>query len=410
MSIRLLLAMATTVAPVLVAGAAEAAGPSCDGRRATIVGTAGDDVIRGTRHADVIVGLTGSDSIEGLGGDDRICGGFGADRLRGGPGDDRVFGGQDRLAVDDEGATSRTGDTLRGGPGRDRLVPGRDTREAEDENPDAILWDTSPRAVRLDLASGRAFGDGPDSFVAAGAFVVGSRFADRIDGTSGPDLVQGAQGADVVSTFGGPDRVVAGSGDDLVRGGAGDDSISGDAGEDELHGGVGEDVLDDMAASADVLRGEAGDDLLIGEMVRSTRPQVYAGGPGRDKLALFSNRFNPTAAASTGTWDMRTDHLDLTLGTAQRVTVTGFEIADLSTFGASWSITGTGADEDVSVGSMRGSTFLGLGGDDEFLGSAFDDLFEGGPGIDRSHGMGAGTDTCRSVEVLEVADCETVSP
>ena len=59
---------------------------------------------------------------------------------------------------------------------------------------------------------------------------------------------------------------------------------------------------------------------------------------------------------------------------------------------------------------MRGSTFHGLAGDDVFLGSAFDDRFEGGPGTDRSRGMGAGLDTCVCVEVSDVPDCETVSP
>src|SRR3954451_9534794 len=95
---------------------------ACDGHRATLVGTRGDDVLIGTRGDDVIAGLTGSDSIDGRGGNDRICGGYGADQLRGGPGWDRVFGGPDRVAFDDEGSAS-IGDTLRGGPGRDRLLP-----------------------------------------------------------------------------------------------------------------------------------------------------------------------------------------------------------------------------------------------------------------------------------------------
>jgi Ca2+-binding RTX toxin-like protein len=44
---------------------------------ATIVGTAGDDRLKGTRAADVIVGGKGVDEIYRLGGDDLICGGFG---------------------------------------------------------------------------------------------------------------------------------------------------------------------------------------------------------------------------------------------------------------------------------------------------------------------------------------------
>ena len=57
---------------------------------ATIVGTAGDDVIRGTEGQDVIVGLGGNDRIWGLGGDsgglelvDVIDGGDGGDFILG---------------------------------------------------------------------------------------------------------------------------------------------------------------------------------------------------------------------------------------------------------------------------------------------------------------------------------------
>jgi Ca2+-binding RTX toxin-like protein len=71
----------------------------CAGRVATIVGTPGDDVLRGTRYPDVIVGGRGND---------RLTGGFRKDRLCGGPGNDTLIGGFGR-------------DTLRGGPGRDRV-------------------------------------------------------------------------------------------------------------------------------------------------------------------------------------------------------------------------------------------------------------------------------------------------
>ncbi|MBA3349714.1 MAG: hypothetical protein H0T12_04070, partial [Actinobacteria bacterium] len=67
-----------------------AARPLCYGRRATIVGNAGDNVLRGTRRADVIVGAAGDDRILGLGGRDRICGGSGDDELAGGDRRDRI--------------------------------------------------------------------------------------------------------------------------------------------------------------------------------------------------------------------------------------------------------------------------------------------------------------------------------
>jgi len=71
----------------------------CDGRRATLVGTAGADNLLGTSAADVIAGLEGKDTISGLQGKDRLCGGPGKDVLKGGSGNDRLFGqaGNDKL-------------------------------------------------------------------------------------------------------------------------------------------------------------------------------------------------------------------------------------------------------------------------------------------------------------------------
>ena len=65
----------------------------CDGKVATIVGTARNDRIRGTSHDDVIFAGAGNDTVDGRGGNDIICGGSGRDNLRGGAGRDRIFGG-----------------------------------------------------------------------------------------------------------------------------------------------------------------------------------------------------------------------------------------------------------------------------------------------------------------------------
>lgn len=101
----------------------------CQGRRATIVGTKGRDVLNGTAKRDVIVGLGGNDVIRGRGGNDLICAGngndvvlagAGNDIVRGGGGNDRISGqaGADRLF----GEKGR--DQLRGGGGLDRLYGG----------------------------------------------------------------------------------------------------------------------------------------------------------------------------------------------------------------------------------------------------------------------------------------------
>jgi hypothetical protein len=90
--------------------------PRCDGKRATLVGTAKRNHLRGTRHADVIVALGGNDVINAGGGNDLVCAGSGNDRVAGGSGNDRLLGGSgaDRL-VGNKGR-----DRCSGGPGRDR--------------------------------------------------------------------------------------------------------------------------------------------------------------------------------------------------------------------------------------------------------------------------------------------------
>jgi hypothetical protein len=98
--------------------------PRCLGLPATIVGTAGRDVLHGTKRADVIVALGGNDLVRGLGAGDRVCAGAGSDRVEGGAGNDRLYGeaGNDLLL----GGPGK--DRLYGGPGKDRMNggPGRD--------------------------------------------------------------------------------------------------------------------------------------------------------------------------------------------------------------------------------------------------------------------------------------------
>lgn len=87
--------------------------PTCHGKKATCVGTAGHDLILGSDKPDVIVAGAGNDAVHGDAEGDIICGGpgndslfgaRGADIIYGGPGDDWLFGAPDP-------------DELYGGPG-----------------------------------------------------------------------------------------------------------------------------------------------------------------------------------------------------------------------------------------------------------------------------------------------------
>jgi len=78
--------------------------------------------------------------------------------------------------------------------------------------------------------------------------------------------------------------------------------------------------------------------------------------------------------------------------------------------GLPWSVQGTDGANAIDAQSSLGVDFSGLGGDDSFTGSPYDDTFDGGVGgTDVSFGMGDGSDTCISVEVFYKADCESIT-
>ena len=76
-----------------------------------LIGSFGNDTLRGTAAADAIYGIEGNDTIDGRDGDDTLFGGLGVDTLIGGNGNDQLKG---------EGGN----DTLEGGLGDDRLEGG----------------------------------------------------------------------------------------------------------------------------------------------------------------------------------------------------------------------------------------------------------------------------------------------
>ena len=267
----------------------------------------------------------GSDTIHGNGGNDIICGGYGSDHLYGGGGNDRIYGGQDRLAATDDGLL-RVGDFVVGGPGDDRLVPGYDPRPADDALAlDAVSWDKTEHGVRIDIARGVATGEGRDTFVSTGAWVIGSNYADRIDGGPGDDLISGGRGSDVLAGHGGDDQILAddvtigGRGvTDTVTGGAGDDQLSSWFGVDDVRGGPGDDSIDDLGGTPDPLRGGSGDDLIVYDLAppAGAHHAALAGGTGHDKLDVFSNKVNPGGGAATGTWNMATGAMTFDPGQA----------------------------------------------------------------------------------------------
>jgi trimeric autotransporter adhesin len=95
-------------------------GAGTNGRRCTITGTQGADVLVGTSRADVICGLGGNDRIVGRGGNDVLSGGPGNDVVIGGDGRDVLLGGLGKDVLQG----GRGDDRLEGGAGSDQLYGG----------------------------------------------------------------------------------------------------------------------------------------------------------------------------------------------------------------------------------------------------------------------------------------------
>ena len=159
---------------------------------ADIIGTSGDDQIRGTSRHDWIEGRAGDDVIRALGGDDFVHGDSGDDVQYAGRGPDFMNGwaGNDELhfgAGADWGLGLAGDDKLWGGANNDRPLEG---------------------GRGADLVHG---GSGDDR-------VFGNDDSDRLSPGHGSDEVAGGHGGDtiVVTSDDSPDEIDCGPGDDAV--------------------------------------------------------------------------------------------------------------------------------------------------------------------------------------------------
>lgn len=392
---------------------------SCDGRPGTIIGTPGDDVLRGTDGPDVIIGGGGADRIEGLGGDDRICGGVGADHLLGGAGDDRMFGQLD--APLDE-ADQMDSDELTGGPGDDYLVGGFDP--VKKDYADALLYNDATGGVTIDLRAGRATGPGVGTDSIGGLrhtlAVWGSPYADRIVGTPHADFVNGQGGRDTILLGGGDDVIGRGSrfrapladrAADTLQLGPGDDFYSSDTGGDRVFGQEGDDTMEgsfEFATDDYNGYGGPGDDELF---VATSRPAPTAafGGGGSDYLTVFPDSLSlehPRLDVNVprGRWSLREAGLQQPALLAGRFG--GFERYELGGYDGGNFFTGSSKAENLGASGLFTGEMLHAmmgGGDDVVFGGSDDDYIDGGPGRDTINGYD-GTDRCLNAE--KVRNCE----
>ncbi|MDH0892906.1 hypothetical protein N5C41_09570 [Pseudomonas sp. GD03985] len=243
----------------------------------TFFGGAGNDQIWGRAGDDLIHGEAGNDYLEGEFGSDEIYGGLGNDQLRGGAGTDLLAGG----AGDDtyvyglgDGA-----DEIQVGGGQDGLFfNGGITVERlsfSREQDDLLIRVDQDDAQSVRVVGHFLGGDNALSFVQpeGGSMLTAARIAqiisgevppggggNTVTGTASHDQLSGTAGTDVLRGLAGNDTLFGMGGDDQIEGGDGDDYLSGGNGQ---LGGSGNDLLNGGAGN-DILAGEDGNDTLIG--------------------------------------------------------------------------------------------------------------------------------------------------
>ena len=196
----------------------------------TLIGGSGDDGLSGGEGNDRLEGGSGNDSLTGDAGNDTLIGGSGNDTLEGGDGDDTLHSspGIDSL---DGGAgddlilltgTQEAGDTATGGTGANSLVFYAGTNgflSLLAGGEDTLDFSLFGVPVSIDLSRSDAQGVGGGlTLTLSGLFrnVVGTLFADLIQGNSADNTLSGGEG---------DDRLDGRDGIDLLDGGAGIDTV-----------------------------------------------------------------------------------------------------------------------------------------------------------------------------------------
>ncbi|MDR7118663.1 calcium-binding protein [Caulobacter sp. BE254] len=357
-----------------------------------------DDRFVGNAAADNVFGGLGADQLEGNGGDDGLEGGGGADVLDGGDGADHLYGGAGN-------------DLLIGGAGYDYA-----------------RYDDAASGVTVSLQPGVTVGTGNAAFDALIEIegLVGSNYADLLNGDNGDNTLFGLAGDDIMLGGAGADDLRGGDGSDSLYGGAGGDVLRGDGGFDyarydtstlgvviDLVGGQGDrgDATGDTLFDIEGLVGSQVRDVLIGGGDGNIfyglggDDAMYGGGGGD---ALYGQDGADTLIGEDGN-----DHLYGGAGTDYLDGGAGIDfvryddsssgvVADLSAgVGTAGDALGDGYVSieglvgsgfgDTLAGDGESNSLYGLGGGDALVGGAGSDGLYGGDGGDHLWG-GVGGD------------------
>jgi Ca2+-binding RTX toxin-like protein len=389
LALSLLLAFAAFAVTASAADNGEEDVPRCHGRKAGIVGTDGNDVIRGTPERDVIWGGNGDDVIFGSLGNDLLCGGSGSDQIHGGRGNDEVDGGagdQDQVngnlgddkilggpGARDEVAGDLGIDIVNGGPGNEDLVHGDygyDRMSGGAGSGDIASFATARAGgkgsgVWASLRTHRARGDGHDKLFGFES-LEGSAFRDTLIGSPQANTIDGGLG---------DDHLVGGGGRDTIDGGQGTDGCEGAKGRTTSCGKEPPPKASAYVQLNPTPGGGAGLQIV--------------GGGGRDQFVVAFDEATQTFSITAKKGLAVGSGCSHAPGSALTVSCPAngpgrWLMADLGPGADSLRVEGT----LESIGSVR---FAGGFGNDTIHAGPEDDLVESGPGADKIYG-GDGAD------------------
>ncbi|MDX8482956.1 cadherin-like domain-containing protein [Mesorhizobium sp. VK24D] len=292
-----------------------------------------------------------------------------------------------------------------------------------------------------------------DDFV-LGNFIaqVGRNVDEVMTGTPGDDLIYAVDGNDTVNGLAGSDTIYGGNGMDTLNGGlggdqlygeSGDDSLNGDEGNDTLVGGLGADTLHggddsdiliggvDATGNGDTaintLFGDLGDDQLYGD---AGDDELHGGG---DNDTIFGNGGNDRIFGDQGADSIFGGNgndiviIERSTNYALGETIDGGDGFDTIRFASTIADDtlvlreGISSIEEVVISDVNGSTsdttalnvnasslsyglsLKGNAGANEIIGTAFDDVIDGGLGNDVLDG-GSRTDPGPEKDIVSYSD------
>lgn len=409
---------------LMVPTAVQAAGETCHGRAATIVGSPRTLQLTGTDGPDVIV-TNGSLNVDSLGGDDVICVTASGAQVFAGDGDDLV----------DSSSLSEVGAAARLGAGRDHFIGGRgfdvvwggtpDGLDQVDTEPDLI--ETGPAGSgsfgRDSVRSGQAGQPNPD-VVRMGIGQLSWRgipaAGGSLDGGAGSSLGLQVAATDEIAIDNRTETVTVPGRPTLSFTGFTGFSVTAPA-RPRAFSFTGSDRDEELSlefwqAGPHTVAMGGGDDEVHYHSYgrRAAEAATYSGGPGRDELRL--------TLPDEVDLDLDLRRGRLSLGPrVNEVTVPALGFEDATVMAEDVEVAGTHGRNDISVYACRSrvrgragkdridtfdtvmddglrcsgarATFFGGRGHDLLIGTRGRDRLVGGPGHDTARGS-RGRDTC----------------